>query len=355
MNQTSKIAVVVFNLGGPDRLESVRPFLFQLFSDPLIIRLPNPFRFFLAHLISKKREKEAKEIYAHIGGKSPILDNTLQQASALEKSLKARGFEKIKVFTSMRYWHPFVQQTVQDVQKFNPDQIVILPLYPQFSTTTSQSFLRVWRKACGFFKLNKPEKIICCYPENDGFIEQGVQNISIFFPEAQKFGKPILLLSAHGLPEKIIKSGDPYQSQCEMTAAKIINLLEKNFNQKIDYEICYQSRVGPMKWIGPSTDELIEKYAKEKRPIVIYPIAFVSEHSETLYEIDQLYRSISLKLGSPFFAYAPAVSVGEKFIEGLSNLIEEKLKSSDHEKYASYPQICAKGLKCCAHQLNNKW
>lgn len=355
MTQKSKIAVVVFNLGGPDRLESVRPFLFQLFSDPLIIRLPNPFRFFLAHLISKKREKEAKEIYSHIGGKSPILENTIQQATELEKSLKARGFAEVRVFTSMRYWHPFALQTAQDVQDYNPDQIVILPLYPQFSTTTSQSFLRVWRKACQFLKMNKPEKIICCYPQQDGFISQGVQNISSFYSEAQKFGKPILLLSAHGLPEKIIKSGDPYQVQCEMTATKLIETLEQKYNQKIDYEICYQSRVGPMKWIGPSTDQLIEKYANENRPIVIYPIAFVSEHSETLYEIDQLYRSMALELGAPYFAYAPAVSIGNQFIEGLSDLIEAKLASPDHEKYASYPRICAKGMKCCAHQLNNKW
>lgn len=355
MIKNSKIAVVVFNLGGPDRLESVRPFLFQLFSDPLIIRLPNPFRFFLAHLISKRREKEAKEIYSHIGGKSPILENTNMQANELEKSLKACGFKEIKVFTSMRYWHPFVGQTVQEIQDYNPDQIVILPLYPQFSTTTSQSFLRVWRKACRFFKLKKPEKIICCYPENEGLISQGIENISKFYPEAQKFGKPILLLSAHGLPEKIIKSGDPYQSQCEMTASKLIDSLQKKFNQEIDYDICYQSRVGPMKWIGPSTDELIEKYAKEKRPIVIYPIAFVSEHSETLYEINQLYRSMAAELGSPYFAYAPAVSIGEKFIAGLSDLIEAKLAGPDDENHASYPRICAKGLKCCAHQLNNNW
>ena len=355
---THKIAILVFNLGGPDRPEAIKPFLFNLFYDPLIIGLPNPFRYFLARLISSKRVKEATEIYEKIGGKSPILENTIAQAEAIEKGLLDKGQKDVKVFTAMRYWHPFATQVAQDIKDYDPNEIIILPLYPQWSTTTSQSFLRVWEKAKKIIGLKVPEKVICCYPTDQGFLKQSIENIIKIYPKTKEHGKAVLLLSAHGLPEKIVKKGDPYQEQCEMTGHAIIEKLEDTLSEKVDFEICYQSRVGPLKWIGPSTDDCIEKYAAEGRPILIYPIAFVSEHSETLVEINDEYRHLAKEKGAPFFDYIPTVSHSKHFIKGLVDLLLDKINMPVNEKNQQKlvtSQICTKGSKCCAHNLNQRW
>lgn len=349
-----KIAVVLFNLGGPDSPKAVKPFLFNLFSDPAIIRLPFLLRKAVAWLISSRREKTAQEIYGKIGGSSPILANTEAQAVALQKSLSTRlgsGVET-KIFIAMRYWHPFTEEALREVQKFQPDEIVLLPLYPQFSTTTTASSLSAWKRRAKKQGVHVPMKTLCCYPKNPGFIEALATQTLDAYKKAQTFGIPRILFSAHGLPEKIVKAGDPYAWQCEQTAqalAKAINI------DNLDWNLCYQSRVGPLKWIGPSTDEEIKRAGRDKRPLVIVPIAFVSEHSETLVEIDIEYRHLAQEQGVPHYIYVPTVSVAPSFIKGLADLVHQVLNSDVECQSNAGARFCPPEMGgCCFGSLSNK-
>jgi len=316
-------AVVLFNLGGPDSLDAVRPFLFNLFNDKAIFRLPQPFRSWLAAYVAKRRTPTAIEIYRHLGGGSPLLANTEAQVAALHAALG--GGEDVRVFVAMRYWHPFTAQTVAEVQAWAPNEIILLPLYPQYSTTTTASSLAAWDDAARFLRLKVPTKAICCYPTEPGFISAAADLIAPALEEAGPYGKPRLLLSAHGLPEKVVKGGDPYQFQCEQTAAAIV---ERLGIPDLDWQVCYQSRVGPLKWIGPSTDEAIRRAAEDKRSVVIAPIAFVSEHSETLVEIEIEYRKLAADMGVPYFVRVPTVGVAPAFIAGLAGLVNRVLPAS---------------------------
>jgi ferrochelatase len=313
---TTRRAVVLFNLGGPDSLEAVRPFLFNLFNDKAIFHLPQPFRALLAAFVAKRRAPTAVDIYRHLGGGSPLLENTEAQAKALHAALG--GGPDIRVFIAMRYWHPFTEQTVSDVQDWRPDEVVLLPLYPQFSTTTTASSVLAWRQSARALKLNVPTRSICCYPEAPGFIRAAADLIVPALDQAATYGRPRLLLSAHGLPEAVVKAGDPYQFQCEMTAKAIVAALGR---PDLDWSLCYQSRVGPMKWIGPSTDEEIRRAGQDKVPVVIAPVAFVSEHSETLVEIEIEYRKLAGDVGVPYFRRVPAVATAPSFIETLAGLV----------------------------------
>jgi ferrochelatase len=315
---TTRRAVVLFNLGGPDSLESVRPFLFNLFNDKAIFRLPQPFRGLLAAFVAKRRAPIAIEIYRHLGGGSPLLPNTEDQARALHAALGGGG--DTRIFVAMRYWHPFTIQTATEVQEWEPDEVILLPLYPQYSTTTTASSLAAWHEAARFLRLKVPTKSICCYPTAPGFIAAVAERIAPALAEAGQHGKPRLLLSAHGLPETVVKGGDPYQFQCERTAAAIV---EKLGIADLDWLVCYQSRVGPMKWIGPSTDEAIRKAAQDKVPVVVAPIAFVSEHSETLVEIEIEYRKLASDVGVPHFVRVPTVGAAPSFIAELAGLVNQ--------------------------------
>ena len=245
-----KIAVVFFNLGGPDQPSAVEPFLINLFSDPAIISIPQPFRGILARFIGKRRAKIAEPIYEKLGGGSPLLPNTKAQAQALEEKLADQIQGKFpdqsitaKVFIAMRYWHPMTKETVQNVLDFAPDKIILLPLYPQFSTTTSRSSLRAWHKQAKKVKLNAPTQAICCYPKLDGFINGMAELIKPIYEKSQAIGATKLLFSAHGLPQKIVDGGDPYQWQVEQTAKAIVDKLKiKN----LAWQVCYQSRVGAL-------------------------------------------------------------------------------------------------------------
>jgi len=313
-----KRAVVLLNLGGPDSPKTVRPFLFNLFNDPAIFRLPQPFRSWLAAFVAKRRAPVAVEIYRHLGGGSPLLPNTEDQARALHTALG--GGRDTRVFIAMRYWHPFTAQTVADVQAWGPDEIVLLPLYPQYSTTTTESSVKAWHQAARFLGLKVTTKTVCCYPTAPGFIDAMAELIAPALTGAALYGKPRLLLSAHGLPETVVKGGDPYQFQCERTAAAIVGKLGI---PDLDWTVCYQSRVGPMKWIGPSTDESLRKAGQDKVPAVVAPIAFVSEHSETLVEIEIEYRKLAGEVGVPYFVRVPTVSSAPSFIVALADLVNE--------------------------------
>lgn len=319
----SKIAVVLFNLGGPDRPESVQPFLFNLFSDRAIIGLPNPFRWLVARLISARRAGKARAIYAAMGGGSPILPNTIAQARELETSLRDLG--DVRCFPVMRYWHPFTSEVVRDVAAFVPDRIVLLPLYPQYSTTTTASSKKAWDEAARAKGLSVPTSFACCYPRQPGFVAAIADLIGAHYDAAKAHGKPRVLFSAHGLPKKIVAQGDPYQVQVEMTVASVVARLAID---GLDHVVCYQSRVGPLEWIGPSTEEEIARAAADKVPVVVVPVAFVSEHSETLVELDIEYRERASELGVPYYSRVPTVSTHPDFIRGLGEVVRSFVRGS---------------------------
>lgn len=331
-----KTAVILFNLGGPDSLSAVRPFLFSLFNDPAIITLPQPARWLLALLISTLRASKSQAIYKRMGGKSPILELTMQQAEALEKKLavSAKPGEEYKVFVCMRHWHPKSDVVVRKVKSYAPDHVLLLPLYPQFSTTTTGSSFADWKQACAKNAFDVPTTGICCYPSDKSFVAAHVKLIKEAYWKASEHGKPRLLFSAHGLPEKIIASGDPYQFQIERSVAAITQILAID---ELDHAISYQSRVGRLEWIGPSTESEIAKAGKDKVPLLIVPVSFVSEHSETLVELDIDYRELAERAGVPGYYRVPALGSEPFFIDALTGLClsrerDGSIKSSSNDK-----------------------
>tara|TARA_B100001741_G_scaffold311991_1_gene314281 strand:+ start:283 stop:1308 length:1026 start_codon:yes stop_codon:yes gene_type:complete len=339
-----KTAVVLLNLGGPDRPESVKRFLFNLFNDPLIIRLPGFLRTPLAWLISTRRNKEAQAIYSEIGGKSPILEITTAQAEALSTKLAAHGMDN-QVFVSMRYWHPMTDEVVQKVKAYNPDHVFLLPLYPQYSTTTSKSSLDVWLKESKKQNLKVPTKYACCYPTNKKLIEAHSQLIQKQILEV-KNKKIRILFSAHSLPVSIIKSGDPYQWQVQQTVLSIMN----GINGAEDHVLCYQSKVTPVKWLEPSTPDEIKKAVQDDVAIIIVPIAFVSDHSETLVELDIEYKNLAEEMGSKDYYRIEALNINEMFIEGLKDLVLESQEVRVTKNISA--KICPKTFKECYHNFN---
>ncbi len=315
MSQKEKVAVVLFNLGGPDSLEAVKPFLFNLFNDPAIITVPNPLRWFLAKLISARRAPFARNIYREIGNKSPLLEQTQDQARALQDKLNQSGESDYACFISMRYWHPFSDETVEKVKAFGPDRIVLLPLYPQYSVTTTGSSLIDWNKKAQKAGLSVPTQIIRDYPVDKKFIAAHVALIRDKLNGIQNPENYRLLFSAHGLPKKVIEAGDPYQKQVEQTCAAII---EKLGETGLEYITCYQSRVGPLEWIGPSTENEIDRAGEDRKNLIIVPVAFVSEHSETLVELDIEYREFAEKAGVMDYVRVPALQCQPDFIDSLA-------------------------------------
>jgi len=342
-----KVAVVLFNLGGPDKLDNVEPFLFNLFNDPAILNLPPFVRYPLAKLISKKRAPIAKNIYKKIGGSSPILKLTQDQAYSLEKSLnsKHKGFN-YKVFITMRCWHPRAEETVGMVKDFNPSEIILLPLYPQYSAATSGSSILEWKEVARKNNLNTNTSIICCYPKNTKFIKAHTDLIN---KKIQGISNFKLIFSAHGLPEKNIRNGDPYQWQVEQCVNKI---MEEINDKSIDYILSYQSRVGPLKWIGPSTEDVIIENSKKGKNLVIVPIAFVSEHSETLVELDIEYEKLAKKNGCQNYTRIEALGINENFIESLSDLILNKENYKFKDNLYPPKNRCPSVFNKCPCQLN---
>ncbi|MCH8488895.1 MAG: ferrochelatase [Oceanicaulis sp.] len=330
---TRRIAVVLFNLGGPDGPDDVRPFLRNLFRDPAIIGAPGFIREPLAWFISTTRAPSAKENYAKMGGGSPLVPETRKQADALSAALSAaRPGDEVKVILAMRYWRPFVKDAVKEVAAFQPDETVILPLYPQFSTTTTASSLKAWRDAGG------PEaRVVCCYPEDTDFIAAHAKLIEESWRKAGSPENARVLFSAHGLPEIVVKRGDSYQWQVEQTAAAVAARLPKGLS---DHEICYQSRVGPLEWIGPSPEEAIERACKDERHILLSPIAFVSEHIETLVELDEEYAELAEEFGAKGYDRVPALGDHPDFIRALAGLAVSALDGPNGLKPPGGQVIC---------------
>ena len=311
-----KIAVVLFNLGGPDSPEAVKPFLFNLFHDPAIIGLPQPLRWLVAKLVSSRRAPVAREIYGLIGGKSPIVEKTEEQATALDAVLNQDG-ASYRSFIAMRYWHPFAAEAAAEIKAWGAERVILLPLYPQFSTTTTASSLADWEEAADKAGLDVQTVQIGCYFDDPKFVQAHVESLKTALSGLNP-DEVRILFSAHGLPEKIVAAGDPYQWQVEQGVGAIMAGLGEGAPE---HAICYQSRVGPLKWIGPSTDDEIQRAGRDRKSVVLVPIAFVSEHSETLVELDIEYGKLAGESGVPVYRRVPALGDNARFIEGLADLV----------------------------------
>jgi ferrochelatase len=333
----SKVAIVLFNLGGPDRPEAIRPFLLNLFSDPAILRVPFFVRPFLARTITRARLVPATANYALLGGKSPLLDLTRQQADALDAALPEAD---VKCFIAMRYWHPFSLETAASVREWAPDQIVLLPLYPQYSTTTTGSSLDAWRQAAARVGLAADTTTLCCYPIDPAFAQATAAQVKAAYDRTRTALDPAIglrvLFSAHGLPEAIVRTGDPYQWQVEQTVAAVMAA----WGATVDHTICYQSRATPQKWIDPSTDAEVERAAKDRTAVLVVPIAFVSEHSETLVELDVEYHDLATKLGVPGYFRVPTQNADAAFIAALAGLVRHARTTGPGLCSASGGRLC---------------
>ena len=330
-----KKAIILFNLGGPDKLENVEPFLFNLFNDPAILNLPTFLRYPLAKLISNRRAPVAKKIYEELGGSSPILKLTKEQSVALEATLNQTQTEdQYKCFIVMRCWNPRAQDVIKDVQLYGPKEIILMPLYPQYSAATSGSSIKEWKGVCKKNNYNIKTSTICCYPTDQNFINAHTKEIIKKTQDLKNFK---LIFSAHGLPEKNIKNGDPYQWQVEQSVKKIVTKLN---DENLDWVLSYQSRVGPLKWIGPSTEDTIIRNSKIGKHIVLVPIAFVSEHSETLVELDIEYKEIADANGCKNYTRVPALGINEDFIKAMSELIIKK------NEYKINDGLCPPKVRC---------
>ena len=333
-----KIAIVLFNLGGPDRPEAIKPFLLNLFRDPAILRVPFFVRPVLARIIARARMKPATENYALLGGKSPLLELTMAQGKALVAALPEM---EARTFVAMRYWHPFSDAAAREVLAWDPDEIVLLPLYPQYSTTTTGSSLTAWREAAAKTGLMKKVTSLCCYHGDAGYVAAMAGLVRDSYTAARgglDATIPLrVLFSAHGLPEVIVASGDPYQHQIERTTAAVVMELAI---AGLDSAVCYQSRATPQKWIGPSTEEELARAAADGVAVLVVPIAFVSEHSETLVELDVEYRELAHKLGVKGYFRVPAANSDPAFIGALAGLVRLALGAG--------PGLCDAGERCPA-------
>jgi ferrochelatase len=326
-----RVAVVLFNLGGPDAPEAVRPFLENLFTDPAILRVPGFVRPWLGRFIAARRTKAASENYAILGGRSPLLRLTEEQGRALQAALNAGGRaddEEHRCFVAMRYWHPFSDEAARAARDWGATEAVLLPLYPQFSTTTTGSSIAAWEEAARSVGLRLPTTTVCCWHSDAGFAAATAALVREAWDKARAEVAPEtglrILFSAHGLPESIVKRGDPYQWQVERTVASVVDRLGI---AELDHEVCYQSRVTPQRWIGPSTEAALEKAAADGVAALVCPIAFVSEHSETLVELDVEYRELAHKLGVPGYFRVPTQNSGAGFIAALAALVRRARES----------------------------
>jgi len=317
---TRRIGVVLFQLGGPDSLEAIEPFLFNLFCDPDIINFPfaRIGRKPLAKLISTTRAKKVQHHYSVIGGGSPIRRFTEQQACALQRQLQENGIDA-RCFVAMRYWHPFTSEAIEQLRTAHCDEIVLLPLYPQYSSTTTGSSLNEWKR---LFKQELPVRLIETFYSHPLYLDSLVERIDealCRFPDPER---PELVFSAHSVPVSVIDSGDPYQRQIEETIALVMR--QGGWSNK--HRLCYQSKVGASKWLQPSLHRTLKDLATEKiREVCVVPISFVSDHVETLGEIDHEAREEAKKIGIERFEMSGGLNDSPTFVSALAELVAETI------------------------------
>ena len=309
-----KIAVVLFNLGGPDSLDAVEPFLFNLFSDKDIFKLPFGQKLF-AKIISSKRAPKVQKEYELIGGKSPINEWTEIQRKMLELKLR-NDFKDISVFTAMRYWNPITADVAKKIKEQNFDKIILLPLYPHYSISTTGSSFNEWDRCFSPVK----EKVfrVKNYQTNPFYvsaINERIDQTILRFPENVR-NNIQLVFSAHGTPISMVKSGDPYSHHIKETIEKVMD--GRNYSHK--HHICFQSKVGPVKWLTPATDAMIEELAADKKNnLLIIPISFVSDHVETSFELNIEYRHVADKVGIKNYIVMEGLNNSELFINALKD------------------------------------
>jgi ferrochelatase len=318
---TGTTAVVLFQLGGPDSLDAVEPFLYNLFCDPDIIDFPGAFlaRKALARFIASRRGPKVAAHYAEIGGKSPIVDLTNAQAQALQRELGPSA----KVFVAMRYWRPFTEDVVAELKKGSYDRVVLIPLYPQFSKATTVSSMKEWNRQCGLLGYTGVTTgTVCCYHNHPLYIEGIVENINAAYARFSGVDPAAIeiVFSAHGVPVSLIKGGDPYKLHIEET----VRLTVERGAWRSPHRLCFQSKVGPAEWLKPSLDDTVHALAAEGRKhLLVVPIAFVTEHIETLHEIGIETREEAEALGITQFEVMPALNDHPKFIACLADLVRK--------------------------------
>lgn len=349
MTQQKKIAVVLFNLGGPTSSDAIRPFLINFFMDKNIIPFWPPVRYGFARMIAFLRGRKggpAHTAYHEMGGKSPLLENTLAQAEALREQLKELG--DVRVYTCMRYWHPMADSVVPQVQSFAPDELVLLSLYPQLSSTTFWSSFQVWQNVCKKLGYHKAPTVLCCYPAANGFVTASVDLLRRAIEQCRNATGilPRVLFSAHSIPVKLVEKGDPYDAQCKMTVAAILQ--ELNISG-LDAVQSYQSKVGPQDWLGPQTEDEIKRAGNDKVPLLVYPHAFVSEHVETIVELGVEYKHVAEEHGVPYYNVVPTVGTHPDFIAGLAQQVRARLgQAGIFSDSADGDSICPpEAVWCC--------
>jgi len=319
MNSGKSIAVVLFQLGGPDSLEAIEPFLLRLFRDPDIIDFPfaKIAREPLARIISATRAKKVRNHYAEIGGKSPILEFTQKQARALEDELSR--FVKTRVFVAMRYWHPLTEDVVHAVESFAPDELVLLPLYPQYSRTTTGSSLNEWHRQIASSRLRQlPTRIIRDFYSDAAYLDSLSANIDRSLENFPPGKEVHLVFSAHSVPVSVIEKGDPYQMQIESTVKRLLEL----GRWRLPHTLCYQSKVGASKWLQPSLHSTLKTLGERNtHNVLVVPVAFVSDHVETLSEINIEARGEAAHYGIRQFELMPGLNDDPTFIRALAGLV----------------------------------
>src|SRR5882724_10879894 len=320
VNPTRRVGVVLFQLGGPDTLDAIEPFLFNLFCDPDIIDFPfaRIGRKPLAKLISVTRAKKVQHHYSVIGGGSPIRRFTEQQALALQTLLRSQGIDA-RCFVAMRSWHPFTAKAIEQLRAAECDEVVLLPLYPQYSSTTTGSSLNEWRR---LYRGNLPVHVIDAFYQNNFYLDAVAEKIEDALSRFPNPETAELVFSAHSVPVAVIERGDPYQRQIEGTVA----LVMQRGGWRNRHRLCYQSKVGASKWLQPSLHKTLRQLAEEKvRDVCVVPIAFVSDHVETLGEIDHEAREEAAALGIDKFEVTAGLNDSPPFITALAELVTSKL------------------------------
>ncbi|GMH74733.1 hypothetical protein TrST_g5910 [Triparma strigata] len=333
----SKIGVLFLNLGGPEKSTDVEGFLYNLFADPDIIRLP-PFISGLqkpiALAISKRRAPKSREAYNSIGGGSPIVKYTTEQANLISQALASNHNLAVKTYIGMRYWFPFTEQALAEIAEDGIQSLVILPLYPQFSVSTSGSSLRLLQEEFSKEESVVPKSmkhtVVASWYDRPGYVSSVagliMQELESFTEEElEKFGpEKHVLFSAHGVPQSYIDNGDPYQAQIQDCVERI----GKSLPEDVTVHLSYQSRVGPIEWLRPYTDDVLPELGEQGvKNLVVVPISFVSEHIETLEEIDIEYRELAEESGIENWRRCPALNTDQTFINDMADLVVESLES----------------------------
>ena len=326
MTRTSRrVGIVLFQLGGPDTLEAIEPFLYNLFCDPDIIDFPlaRIGRKPLAKLISTTRARKVQHHYATIGGGSPIRRNTEGQARALESELCSLGIDA-RCFVAMRYWHPFTREAIDQLQQSQCDEVVLLPLYPQYSSTTTGSSLNEWRR---LFSDDMKVRCVENFYRNTIYLDSVIEKVDAALARFPALHRPEIVFSAHSIPMAVIEKGDPYQRQIEET----VRLLMERAGWSNPHRLCYQSKVGASRWLQPSLHHTLNQLAAEHaRDVCVVPVAFVSDHVETLGEIDHEAREQARRLGFTQFEMSAGLNDSPKFIAALGQIVQEALSQTEH-------------------------